>query len=104
MRSLLQVNTPVRMIRLRLVEAAMLCCLGGIAARAYQVQVMSGERLRNLAEDRYLQELELNAPRGEILDRTGRTLAVSVAVESVYVDPGRFDAKRAADLARLASW
>ncbi|MFH1807246.1 MAG: penicillin-binding protein [Pseudomonadota bacterium] len=86
--------SPMRTLRTGRVWVVGLLLSSGfalVAARTVQVQLLHGTRLRGLAEEQYLKEIEITAPRGNIYDRTGRTLAVSVAVESVYVDPRRFD-------------
>lgn len=77
--------------RLFVVSLALLLGFAVVVGRLVQVQVLHGAQLKQLAEDQYLKEMELSAPRGDVLDRQGRTLAVSVAVESVFVDPRHFD-------------
>ena len=46
-----------------------------------------GDDLKELAEDQYTRRVTLTAPRGEIFDRDGRPLAVSVPAWSVVVRP-----------------
>jgi cell division protein FtsI (penicillin-binding protein 3) len=59
---------------------------GLIAARLYHLQITEHERYRGIAQEQQLDELTLTPPRGAILDSRGRELAVSVAVESAFVD------------------
>ncbi|HEY0838662.1 MAG TPA: penicillin-binding transpeptidase domain-containing protein [Vulgatibacter sp.] len=75
------------------VRAATLGVLLGVGlclvlARAIHLQVVQQDRLGNLARDQYLRTVELSPHRGEILDRAGGTLASSVEVESIFIDPG----------------
>jgi cell division protein FtsI (penicillin-binding protein 3) len=61
--------------------------LGAVLARAAWLQLGHGVQMREMAEDQYLNDLTLTAPRGNIVDRAGRPLAVSVRVPSVFVEP-----------------
>lgn len=77
--------------RLVLIGSAVLLCLAVVTGRALQMQIIESGKLKGLATDQYLKEMELTAPRGTIYDQSGRPLALSVAVESIYVDPSKFD-------------
>jgi len=94
-----------RWMRLRVAMMGGLLFLGLALAlgRAVQLQVMQAARLGLMASDQSLREMEVPARRGEILDRRGVSLASSVEVDSLWVDPSQLgDAPRAAaDLARL---
>ncbi|MBI3185524.1 MAG: PASTA domain-containing protein [Myxococcales bacterium] len=74
-------------LRVRLVGAAFLFCLLGVLARAVSLQVFERDRLRELAEDQYVRQVEIPARRGDIFDRRGVPLAQSVEVDSIWVDP-----------------
>ena len=58
-----------------------------VGRRAYRLQVEETGRLRGMAEQQYLKEIELPPRRGTILDRHGAPLAVSVDVDSIYANP-----------------
>jgi cell division protein FtsI (penicillin-binding protein 3) len=98
-------GSPGRWMRLRvsLVGIVFLGLLSGVFARAVQLQVKQRERLRGMAQDQYVREVEIPARRGDIFDRRGVPLAQSVDVDSIWVDPsGLTDLKdAAATLARL---
>lgn len=59
----------------------------GVVARAGYLQVGASARMLDMAEDQYLQDVTLTAPRGNIVDRAGRPLAVSLKVPSVFAEP-----------------
>jgi cell division protein FtsI (penicillin-binding protein 3) len=73
--------------RVRLILAAFLGGLGLVAARAAQLQVEQHEHLARLARDQYLNTVKIPARRGNIYDRAGAPLAISVDVPSVYANP-----------------
>ena len=77
--------------QLRRTLVVILACipLVAVVAKAAWLQVGAAGRMREMAEDQYLDELTLSAPRGNMLDRTGRPLAVSVKVPSIYAEPRR---------------
>ncbi|MBK9166971.1 MAG: hypothetical protein IPM24_05835 [Bryobacterales bacterium] len=58
-----------------------------IAARLVQLQVVQHEHYSQLARKQQEQLVEIPAPRGAILDRNGETMAISTAVDSVFVNP-----------------
>lgn len=60
-----------------------------IAIRLIHLQVFSHEELRQQAQQQQERQLEVKVPRGTILDRTGKTLAKSVPIDSVCVNPLR---------------
>jgi cell division protein FtsI (penicillin-binding protein 3) len=79
---------PNRWLKIRLLAAAVLVatlfCV--LVWRAWILQVREAERLKQMAEDQYLKDVELPPKRGRILDRTGTELAASAEVESVHVN------------------
>lgn len=74
-------------VRLYLTAVALTSAFMLLGYKAYTLQVRESGRLRDLAEDQYLRDIELPARRGRILDRNGRELAASVEVDSVYANP-----------------
>lgn len=74
-------------LRLRLVGLAGCLWVVVIFLRLIQIQVVRHERYRAIARKQHWFELPVGAPRGAIVDRGGRPLAVDVERESVYVDP-----------------
>jgi cell division protein FtsI (penicillin-binding protein 3) len=61
----------------------------GVVVRAFQLQVIEGEKLRRLGERQHLKEAIVYPKRGTILDRSGEPLALSLQSQSVYVRPRR---------------
>ncbi len=80
--------TPGRWVKVRLYLAAgvMASLFGMLGYRAFVLQVRESERLKNMAEDQYLENVELPPKRGRILDRNGAELAASAEVDSVHAN------------------
>ncbi|MFH1130965.1 MAG: penicillin-binding protein 2 [Pseudomonadota bacterium] len=93
-----------RWIKIRIIFVTLLILSGFVAVgvRAYQLQIKEGARLREMAEQQYLKEIELPSRRGMIYDRNVAPLAVSVDVDSVYVNP-RMIGKQAKVVAKKLS-
>lgn len=70
---------------------ALLCvmslALGGIFVRLAILQVSQASDLRERAVDQRVRTVVLPAQRGEILDRSGARLALSLPARDVYADP-----------------
>jgi cell division protein FtsI (penicillin-binding protein 3) len=60
-----------------------------IVGRLIQLQVLQHETYKELALQQQERVMEISAPRGALLDRTGERLAMSVPCESVCVNPMR---------------
>jgi cell division protein FtsI (penicillin-binding protein 3) len=74
----------------------LLACTAGLVAvvhKAYRLQIVEGAKFRQMAEEQYTKEIELPARRGVIADRNGVELAVSMAVDSVFLQPKYFQKK-----------
>ena len=85
--------------RIALLCAAVLLMAGAIAARLYQVQVLDSEAFRARATNQHNSTITSAPSRGAIVDREGRSLAVSLETESLYAHPPRVE--RAGEAARL---
>ncbi len=78
--------------RLALLGFFIVCAAGAVVVRAFHLQVATGDRLRDMAEDQHLRKLKVSPRRGAIYDRHGAELAVSADVDSVYANPRRLRA------------
>ena len=89
--------------RIYVVAVFFLISLGGILARAYQLQVLEKDRLAAIARCGYIGTVKLPPKRGTIYDRKRRELALSVEVCSVYAHPKQIEKKAgtARQLSRL---
>ncbi len=76
-------------LRLAFVMIFFLILFIALFSRAFQLQVLSGEKLKNIAQRQHTATLQLQPERGMIYDRNGEKLAVSVLADSVYADPTR---------------
>lgn len=73
--------------RVRVLWIILVVALCGVALRSFQLQVVQHANLDKLARGQYLNDVKVNASRGEITDRTGKQLAISVEVPSVFANP-----------------
>lgn len=91
-------HTPTRWLRLRifLLGAFLLLFLGVVLTRALELQVNQRGKLREMARDQYVRDIDLPARRGDVFDRWGVPLAQSVEVDSIWVDPSLLPDSRAA--------
>ncbi len=67
--------------------AFLACLFLAVVGRLFWLQVVNGEELARREQSQLLSEIKLHTPRGEILDRNGQELAVSLMTRSLYVDP-----------------
>jgi penicillin-binding protein 2 len=73
--------------RLPLVAAFMIFVFCVFFVRLFQLQLIEGEQLGRLSTKNSVRTLRLEAPRGDILDREGRTLATTRPAFGVQVIP-----------------
>jgi cell division protein FtsI (penicillin-binding protein 3) len=85
------VTFPGRWTRARIVVCGvvLVALFAAVGKRAFNLQVREAERLRAMAEEQYLREVELPPRRGRILDRNGAELASTADVDSIYCNPRR---------------
>lgn len=74
-------------VRFGLVCVGILCCLGFLLARVGWLQIISPDNLVKQEDMRSVREEPIDVPRGMIVDRENRPLAVSVPVSAIWVDP-----------------
>jgi cell division protein FtsI (penicillin-binding protein 3) len=92
------VTFPGRWARVRIVACGVVLTglFVAVGKRAFNLQVRDAERLRAMAEEQYLREVELPPRRGRILDRNGAELASTADVDSIYCNPRRLSDVREA--------
>jgi len=73
--------------RLFLLAGVALLWAALILCRLFYLQVVCHRSYREQAENQQLKRLELPAPRGVIVDRSGRPLAMSLQADSVCINP-----------------
>jgi cell division protein FtsI (penicillin-binding protein 3) len=74
-----------------------------LTSRAFQLQVLSGKKLKALAARQHTRTLTLQPERGIIFDRNGEKLAATIMADSVCADPSKIEnpAAAAAGLAAI---
>lgn len=73
-----------------------------LIGRLAYLQVVQAPHLTSLAREQRTREIDLASVRGEIVDRNGKELAVSVDAASIYAQPVDFEQEPAAIALRLA--
>ena len=83
--------------RRRLVVFALLCVawMALLVVRLWDFQIRRGEELAGRAANQHVEEIEIRAERGAILDRQGVELALSPFVDSIAVFPEKVGNKAA---------
>ena len=76
-------------IRMSIILTMFLVLFIALISRAFQLQVLSGKKLRTLAQRQHTTVLQLPPERGVIYDRNGEKLAVSIMANSVCADPSK---------------
>ncbi len=84
-----QHNTAVRWIRFRiiLVVVGLMCGFSLLIARSVQVQFLQKESWAEVAKNQVLRNLRFEPRRGEIYDRNGQEMAVSIEMDSLAANP-----------------
>jgi cell division protein FtsI (penicillin-binding protein 3) len=69
------------------VLACMVLWITGVQARLVHLQVVQKDKYRAAAQRQQQSRLNIEALRGDIVDRNGRMLAYSVKAQNIYADP-----------------
>ena len=77
--------------RLVALFALMAFALGTISVRLVVLQVSQAQELQDRAFDQRVRTMDLPAQRGQIVDRNGARLALSMPADDVYADPQLVD-------------
>ncbi len=73
--------------RERVFRVVVMTAFGMVLLRLFSLQVLAGNRYRELSEENRIRVEVLTAPRGEIRDRKGRLLTDNVPSFTVTIDP-----------------
>jgi len=79
--------SPQLALRVAIIGTFALAIFAILFFRLWFLQVLSSDQYANAASNNYVRNLELAAPRGEILDRDGSILASSVRAYAVQISP-----------------
>ena len=77
--------TPQLALRLGVLAALALAVFAVLFLRLWALQVLSGDRYLNAAQSNQLRTVPVEAPRGSIVDRTGRTIVSNVPGTAVQI-------------------
>jgi penicillin-binding protein 2 len=84
--------TPQLAVRVALIGGIALVAFAVIFFRLWYLQVLSGDRYLAEARDNRVREIKVQAARGEIVDRDGRTLVDNRPSNAVVLSPDRLPA------------
>src|SRR5207248_10196633 len=82
--------TPQLAIRIAIIGGAALVMFGVIFFRLWYMQVLSGDRYLAEANNNRVREINVEAPRGKIVDRNGNLLVGNRTGYAVQVTPDKF--------------
>lgn len=74
-------------MRLRLIGVLAMLWSGLLVGRLYSLQVSDFETWQDWALKQHVAEVEVASERGQVLDRNGKLMAVSIPAQSIYVRP-----------------
>jgi cell division protein FtsI (penicillin-binding protein 3) len=74
-------------LRAYLAGAVLTFAIVGVAARAWGLQVSDAPKYRELAARQHSVDVNIPAPRGDVVDVHGRPLAVSADADSIWANP-----------------
>jgi len=77
--------------RIKLIGIGFILAFGLIGYRALSLQVLDHELFEKRAQRQYQRIVQLPRQRGTIYDRNGQELALSMAVDSIFVEPYRIE-------------
>src|SRR5210317_2110419 len=89
--------------RIKLIGVVFTLCFALVAMRAFDLQVLQEQEWEERAERQHQKVIPLTPQRGTIYDSNGEELAVSVDVDSVYVEPKKLEDRVAATKALAKS-
>ncbi|MEA2458495.1 MAG: penicillin-binding protein 2 [Thermoleophilaceae bacterium] len=81
--------TPQLALRVAIIGGVCLVMFGVIFFRLWYLQVLSGDRYLAEANNNRVRDITVQAPRGKIVDRNGRTLVDNRSGYSVVVNPAK---------------
>lgn len=79
--------SPQLAVRVAIVSGIVMVMFGVIFFRLWYLQVLSSEQYVAQATANQVREIPIAAPRGEILDREGKTLVGSTVANAVQIAP-----------------
>ena len=74
-------------LRISIITALAIAIFSVLFLRLWYVQVLSGDKYRNQANDNRIREIRVQAPRGDILDRNGKVLVANRTELAIQVTP-----------------
>jgi penicillin-binding protein 2 len=92
-------------LRISILTGIAIAIFSVLFLRLWYVQILSGDRYRNEANDNRIREIRVQAPRGDILDRNGKLLVDNRTELAIQVSPQDLPAsgpQRSRELHRLA--
>jgi penicillin-binding protein 2 len=81
--------TPQLALRVAIIGGVALVLFGIVFFRLWYLQVLSGDRYRTEANNNRVREINVQAPRGRIVDRNGKTLVDNRSGYAVVVSPDK---------------
>ena len=79
--------------RIRFAALLVLLIFGGFVVRLFHLQLVEGEALRKRSQSNSVRRVDLDAPRGEVLDREGRVIATWRPSRALRVIPNDLAAR-----------
>jgi penicillin-binding protein 2 len=91
-------------LRIAILGAVIVAAIATVLLRLWSLQILDGEHYRALAKDHGILDVQVDPPRGEILDRNGKVLVDNRTVMTLQLRPSDLPSdrtERRRELARL---
>lgn len=87
--------------RRKVVVVFIMTCMAALVGRAFDLQVLNKQFLKEQGDMRHVSDVSVSAYRGMIKDRNGAPLAISTPVESIWMNPQQIEPGKESEIRQM---